>query len=392
MSRPIIIRVLTPCILLWAFSGSAQQVRIATFNVSIEATNYLPRETVIADATTADIVRQHLAGGEHPQLKNIAEIIQRVRPDVLLLNEFDYRANPQEGIQLFIDHYLNIAQNGQPTIDYIYYFVAPSNTGLATPFDLDKDGHKSGSGGDAMGFGLYPGHYGMALLSRFPIQADQIRTLQKFLWKDMPNALAPVTERGEPWYTPAAWEQLRLASKSFWDIPINTPAGMIHVLASHPTPPTFDGAEDRNGKRNHDEIRLLVDYISNADYLYADDGSRGGLAANEPFVVLGDLNASPVEGDALRAGINALLGHARVNNKCLPASLGGSETRPDNEFAPHHTAAWGLRVDYALPAADLNVTGCGVFWPTEADRLYRLVSDRAASSDHRLTWVDIQPK
>ena len=39
-------------------------------------------------------------------------------------------------------------------------------------------------------------------------------------------------------------------------------AQTVHVLASHPTPPTFDGAEDRNGRRNHDEIRFWADYVS----------------------------------------------------------------------------------------------------------------------------------
>jgi hypothetical protein len=50
----------------------------------------------------------------------------------------------------------------------------------------------------------------------------------------------------------------------------------IHVLASHPTPPTFDGAEDRNGKRNHDEIRFWRDYISEktSNYIYDDKGKK----------------------------------------------------------------------------------------------------------------------
>ena len=30
-----------------------------------------------------------LSNSDHPQISNIAEIIQRVRPDILLLNEFD---------------------------------------------------------------------------------------------------------------------------------------------------------------------------------------------------------------------------------------------------------------------------------------------------------------
>jgi len=79
------------------------------------------------------IVKQLLSGGEHSQIRNIAEIIQRVRPDILLLNEFDYISAPQEGIELFIDNFLNKSQNGQASIDYPYYYIAPVNTGLASP-------------------------------------------------------------------------------------------------------------------------------------------------------------------------------------------------------------------------------------------------------------------
>ena len=36
----------------------------------------------------------------------------------------------------------------------------------------------------------------------------------------------------------------------------------VHFLVSHPTPPVFDGPEDRNGRRNFDEIRFWADYIT----------------------------------------------------------------------------------------------------------------------------------
>ena len=54
---------------------------------------------------------------------------------------------------------------------------------------------------------------------------------------------------------------------------------VIHTLVSHPTPPVFDGPEDRNGTRNHDEIRLWSDYVlpSRSGYIYDDEGERGGL-------------------------------------------------------------------------------------------------------------------
>jgi hypothetical protein len=34
---------------------------------------------------------------------------------------------------------------------------------------------------------------------------------------------------------------------------------VLHVLVSHPTPPSFDGAEDRNGRRNHDDVQVPQD-------------------------------------------------------------------------------------------------------------------------------------
>ena len=76
------------------------------------------------------------------QASAVAEIIQRVRPDVLLINEFDYYAPTDahpEGplIEAFRDNYLEVAHNGAAPIDYPYSFVAESNTGIAS-------GHGSG--------------------------------------------------------------------------------------------------------------------------------------------------------------------------------------------------------------------------------------------------------
>ena len=98
---------------------------------------------------------------------------------------------------------------------------------------------------------------------------------------------------GKNWYNEQEWQNIRLSSKSFWDLPISVNNKTVHILASHPTPPVFDGLEDRNGKRNHDEVRLVADYINNADYIYDDKGKKGGLNAQSRFVILGDLNAAP---------------------------------------------------------------------------------------------------
>ena len=128
--------------------------------------------------------------------------------------------------------------------------------------DLDRNGKVAG-GNDAFGFGLHPGQYGMLVLSRFPIDAGSVRTFQMLAWKDLPGAASPVDPAtGAAWYPPEVWAQLRLSSKSHWDVPVRTPLGTIHFLVHHPTPPVFDGPEDRNGQRNRDEIRLWAEYIS----------------------------------------------------------------------------------------------------------------------------------
>ena len=372
-------------------TAASKTVRVATFNVSIEATNYLSRDEIAKEASRSSIVKTLLAETNHSQLQNIAEIIQTTRPDILLLNEFDYIANPKEGIESFIKNYLNTPQNGQTSIDYAYYYIAPVNTGVASPHDLDNDGKKSGIAGDAYGFGYYPGQYGMALLSRYPIQQEQVRSFQKFLWKDMPNALYAIKENGKPWYSAEEWSTLRLSSKSHWSIPIETDNGNLTIIAAHPTPPTFDGNEDRNGKRNHDEIRLINDYIENQSYLFDDKGVGGGLDKKARFVVLGDLNSSPDEGDSIKSAIQNLLSSPRINSSCVPTSKAGEKLRPNNQFALQHTAAWGLRVDYALPSLfGLRVKQCGMFWPTIDDPQHALTASRKASSDHRLVWVDIE--
>jgi hypothetical protein len=87
---------------------------------------------------------------------------------------------------------------------------------------------------------------------------------------------------------------VRLSSKSHWDVPVTVGRKTVHLLASHPTPPVFDGREDRNGKRNNDEIRLWADYIEggkSAAYLYDDQAGVGGLDRGERFVILGDQNS-----------------------------------------------------------------------------------------------------
>ncbi len=374
-------------------------VRFATFNASL-------------NRSRAGELAQHLSTPGNQQARNVAETIQRVAPDVLLINEFDY---DPVAVDLFRDNYLEVAQNGATPIHYPYAFVAPSNTGVPSGFDLNNNG-AVGGGDDAFGFGLYEGQYGMVVYSKYPIDTGAVRTFQKFLWKDMPGARLPddPSTPGPPdWYSPAELEVFRLSSKSHWDVPISIDGRTVHFLVSHPTPPVFDTAEDRNGTRNFDEIRFWADYVqpgARSAYIYDDEGGRGGLRPGAPFVIAGDQNSDPLDGDSIPGAAQQLLDHPRVNDTMTPASDGGpwaaatqgganathrSDPAYDTADFDDRIAFNGpgnLRVDYVLPSKSLRILGSGVFWPTPEQPFYYLTGPGfpAVTSDHRLVWVDVR--
>ena len=380
--------------------GAPTAVRFATFNASLNRFN------------AGDLAAELSTPGS-AQPDTIAEIIQRTRPDVLLINEFDYDAGgvAAEGFQ---KNYLSVAHGDAEPIKYPYRFVAPSNTGISSGRDLDKNGSVGGPN-DAFGFGFFPGQFGMAVYSMFPIDFDNVRTFQLFLWKDMPGAMLPIDlATGESWYDEGDLAVFRLSSKSHWDVPIEIDGKTVHFLTSHPTPPVFDGPEDRNGTRNNDEIRFWADYVipSRSGYIYDDEGNYGGITPGDPFVIAGDQNADPFDGDSVPGAIQQLLDHPLVNTKVTPDSDGGTEQAAlqgnantlhigDPAFdtadffdgfppPPFGGAPGNLRADYVLPRKQLRIDDAGVFWPLNTDPLFPLVGTFPfPSSDHRLVWVDV---
>jgi hypothetical protein len=374
--------------------GDDDTVRFAVFNASL-------------NRNFAGQLRADLSTPGNAQAATVAEIIQRTRPEVLLINEFDFDPSAAE---LFRSNYLEVSQNGAEPIRYDHLFIAPSNTGIPSGFDLNNNGVVGGPD-DAFGFGFFPGQFGMLVLSQHPIDTAGVRIFQHFLWKDMPGARLPddpATPAPSDWYSPEELDVFRLSSKSHWDVPILIDGKTVHFLVSHPTPPVFDGPEDRNGTRNFDEIRFWADYITpgtTSRYIYDDEGHSGGLQPGASFVIAGDQNSDPLDGDSIPGAIQQLIEHPRVNTKITPDSEGAveqsalqgganlthlSDPRFDTaDFAD--TAPGNLRADYVLPSKNLRIHDAAVFWPLSTDPLFRLVGTFPfPSSDHRLVWVDVR--
>lgn len=367
---------------------STRIVRIALFN--------------IWEMSTEKITRTDSNGvGQDEQLLAAVEILERVNPDILVINEIDHDL---EAVAQGEDLSLNLkrfqeAYFGEET--YKYSYIAPCNTGRLAGKDLDKNGLiatelHAGSrdhGGDCFGYGAYPGQYSMAILSKHPLDEEHARTFQNYLWKDLPDNMIP-----RDWYSAEDIEVFRLSSKSHWDVPLVLDDQTVHLLVSHPTPPSFDGPEDRNGKRNYDEIRMWVHYINGDTVIIDDDGMRGGLPQGESFIVMGDLNAGP-GGDTLASGqraIDQLIHHPLIQDRAdvlrSEGPLNGRNPGPPRyieNWTSGRGGKWGRRIDHMLPSTDLKVVDGGVFWPNAVkDSVGAALAQKA--SDHRLIWLDIQ--
>ena len=140
---------------------------------------------------------------------------------------------------------------------YPHIFALRPNTGMHTGLDMDGDG-RVGEADDAQGFGDFAGQSGMAILSRYPIDRQKVQDFSTLLWRDLPGAILPQKKDG---VFPVA-EAMAIQRLSTWVIgwcPFIIGHSMVlELMVFHASPPVFDGPEDRNGRRNHDEMMILA--------------------------------------------------------------------------------------------------------------------------------------
>ena len=308
------------------------------------------------------LLLRDIRSGTDPQVAAAVQVIAAANPDVLVLTGFDWDWRG-EALAAFA------ALLAQAGADYPYRHAGQPNAGLATGLDLDQDGRQGGPG-DAQGFGLFTGQGGMAVLSRHPL--GQVTDHSGTLWRDLPGNLMPPAP-------PEVAAVQRLSSVAHWQVPVSLPAGRLTLLAWSATPPVFDGPDDRNGRRNHDEAAFWLRHLPPGR-----------------FALMGKANLDPEDGEGRPEALRALIAAARDP---APRSEGGAAPQAgvnarQQGNAALDTADWpdedgpgNLRVDLVLPSPDLAVTGSGVLWPRPG---MPLADAAAAASRHRLVWVDVR--
>lgn len=349
-------------VLLWALlttCAGAEPLRIATFNAELGRDG-------------PGLMLRDIQSGRDKQVAAVVAVIARNKPDILALQGVDWDLEAR-ALAAFS---ARLAEAGwfMP-----HLFAYRPNSGLASDLDLDGDG-RTGGAADSQGYGRFTGQNGIAILSRYPILAEQARDFSALLWRDLPGATLP-THNGEPFPSVAAQAAQRLSSTGHWLVPIDTPAGQVSLLTYQAGPPVFDGPEDRNGLRNRDENRFWQVLL---------DGGLGPLPG-APFVLLGGSNLDPWDGEGFNQTLRDLLADPRLQDPA-PTSTGAATAGAQGHRGPdaQDTVDWpGIgryRVDCVLPSVHWQVIDTGVFWPATGEPG---AEDASNASRHRLVWVDI---
>jgi hypothetical protein len=273
-----------------------------------------------------------LTRASDPALQSIAQSLDQLNADVLVLDGLDYDAE-NAALQ---------ALNASLAHPYPHALALRPNTGIPTGQDLDGNG-RSDEARDAIGYGRFPGANGMAILSRLPIAES--RDFNAFLWRDLPGTLMPPDQ-------PAT---LPLSTTGHHDTTITTPTGPLHLLTWHASTPALDGPEDRNGRRNHDETAFWLALLNRA---------LPFPPPPAPFVLIGQANLDPAKGEGRHAILQTLLQDRRLQD---PLS---------GDTVDYAGTIGRLRTDYILPSADLNVLASGLQPAIPASR-------------HRALWVQL---
>lgn len=317
------------------------------------------------------LLLQHLIKADDPQIEAGIVVLLALKADLLVLTDFDY---DHDGAALAALQ----ARLRAAGLDYPEALALRPNTGIPTGLDLDHDGALAGPR-DAQAYGRFAGQAAMAILSKLPIDRDHVTDYSGLLWRDLPGANLP------PDLAPEAAALQRLSTAGHYAVPVTyAPGKALTLLVWSATPPIFDGPEDRNGRRNADETALWLRLLDGKLPKPPDPGFHP--APRPPFLLMGEPNLDPQDGDGLPENLRALMARPELQDPMPRGTAGRADHGagdPRLDTAVFKTG-WGLRLDMILPSRDLGVVAAGVLWPPDSDPLALTL---ATASRHRPVWL-----
>lgn len=362
----------------------------------------LPPKVRIAQFNLREMSTAKLLDGADEQAGAAAQVIAKFAPEIISINElqFDIEGIPSLGSpgapsSTQPGTFDGGAQNAKRLAER----VAALNPAAAFSFTVLTVGNSGFKwAGPTLGnpsfvlrgWGDWPGRFNSAILTKFPIAYDKIRVINEFAWDALPdNSIDKMkTEIGTS--VPAGFP---LFEKGILVVPVEiAPGQLLHMVMHHPVAPAFEAI---NPYRHFDELHGLKLFL---------DGTLPGvepLPVGARFVVIGDLNADPEDGDSLDGGIEPILGHPALN-VFFPAGSGTKGTngkyntylsgcgKDDGTTVDDPTTKFQMQLDYILPSKTFGAAQVGeIFFPDfQSQKADFLLACQA--SDHRFLYVDVE--
>jgi hypothetical protein len=340
-----------------------------------------------------------LLDGSDQQASAAAEVIARHAADIVCINEIQYDMvnTPSQGMPGApfaqpggfdggAENATRLADRVRgfdAAVDYTDRLITRGNSGFYwNGDDLGQSWYI------LRGWGEFAGRFNTAVLSRYPILRDQVRVITDVPWESLPENTIAQMERDLGFGVPPGFP---IFEKSLNIVPVDLGEhGILYLVLLHTVSPAFDPI---NPYRNYDELRALRMFLD------AELPGVEPLPEGARFMVIGDLNADPDDGDGLPGAIQQVLEHPSVvawfpeghgtkgDNGQYNTYLSGCGN--DDGVVVNPTQKFQMQLDYILPSQNIGEPSAGaIFWPdfmAEQDDF----ALRCYASDHSYMFADV---
>ena len=336
----------------------------------------------------------------------MAEIIQRVRPDILLLQEFDYDA-AGASLAAFQANYLGTAAGRRRTDSlrvYVLCRVQHRRTFRLRSRSRRAHCRRRRRTRDSVNF---PGSTPWCCCRVSRSTRHAVRTFRKFLWRDMPGALLP-DDPATRCARRLVFARAARGAAVVVEVALGR-AGAYRPVHLAPAGQSSDAAVFRRagGSQRAAQSRRdpLVDRLSERARRYLrDDDGRSAASTGKTFVIMGDQNSDPGRrrqpARRHRRDCCSIRGSTRSSCRKAPARIeasaaaGWRERRAARRSALRHRRL--QRPRRRQPARGLSAAVEGAarvrrrrVLAAPGRSAVEAGGDPPPSSDHRLVWLDI---
>ncbi len=310
------------------------------------------------------------------QTKAAIGVLKDLDGDLISINEMQYD-KPDVPDATYHTTGLNVYRLAKLLgIDEYWTSFSEANTGENAKrkqgkYILEPTEEERLSHGDGVNFGMFPGQYSTALISRFEVISRKV--YRKIQWKDFnPDIDLSIFRTATGDKLP---EDIELFDKDFSDTLIKIGERELHVITYHTVPAFhFNNDSTPNYLRNRDQLAFLKWYITGRNRDRLAELKVYPLKEEATFVAMGDWNVDPQDDPNTSPGAGVILA---MDSEFQFASKLTEDTYRQSELS----RKW----DYILTSNDIEVLQAGVVDAKQDPRV-------KTASDHLPIWAKLRFK